>query len=180
MLPRSFSFSCRAITLLGALTAAVMTSMATAASEPRIVCSNIAPFVYEQQGSPTGYAYKIGLEVMKRLHYKGQIKVEPLPRANRTVQSEANVIALWLGRIPEREQHAVWIAPVLRDAFNVYTLRGKASAGTLEDVRRLERIGVNLYGANLYAARLYRLGNIEAHASDEINGRMLLGGRIDG
>lgn len=97
-----------------------------------------------------------------------------------TVRGDQPVVSLWVGRIPEREKQAVWIAPVLHDAFNVYTLRGKAAAGTLDEVRRLERIGVNLHGANLHAARLYRLDNIEAHASDEINGRMLLFGRMDG
>ena len=180
MLPRSFSFSCRAITLLGALTAAVMTSMATAASEPRIVCSNIAPFVYEQQGSPTGYAYEIGLEVMKRLHYKGQIKVEPLPRANRTVQSEANVIALWLGRIPERERTVTWIHPIFSDDFSIYTLKNKHGAATIEQAQKLDMLGANIGAANAIAAQRHGLEHIELITSDDANGRKLMTGRING
>ena len=180
MLPRSFSFSCRAITLLGALTAAVMTSMATAASEPRIVCSNISPFAFEQQGVATGYVYEIGQEVMKRLKYTGSIKIEPLPRANRTVQSEANVIALWLGRIPEREQRVKWLYPILQDDFSIYTLKGEPGASTLEQALKLHMLGANGGAANAIAAQRYGLTHIEFTSSDDTNGRKLMTGRIDG
>lgn len=147
---------------------------------PEVLCAEIAPMCFNTPRGPSGFIYELGRELLRRQGRSEPVHIVPLARMWVSVQKNAPVISLWVGRIPEREPHAVWIAPVLRDAFNVYTLRGKAPAGTLEEVRRLERIGVNLYGANLYAARLYRLGNIEAHASDEINGRMLLGGRIDG
>ena len=91
-------------------------------TEPEVVCSNIAPFVFVEQELYRGYAYEIGQEVMRRLGYRGAIQVQPLARANRTVQSKPNVIALWVGRIPEREATVHWLYPVVVDDFSIYTV----------------------------------------------------------
>ncbi len=148
--------------------------------EPRVVCSNIAPFVFSEQGNYRGYAYELGQAVMQRLGYRGVVEVQPLARANRTVQSEANVIALWVGRIPEREATVHWIYPVVVDDFSVYTVKGQPVAATLEQAKALKMLGANIGAANAIAAQRRGLERIELITSDDANGRKLMAGRIDG
>ncbi|WP_409421501.1 transporter substrate-binding domain-containing protein [Pseudaeromonas sp. ZJS20] len=150
------------------------------ATEPQVVCASISPFAFEQQGGYRGYAYELGQEVMRRLGYGGQIRVLPLARANRTVQTEANVIGLWVGRIPEREQTVHWLHPILRDAFSVYTLKGQPTAATLEEARRIGLLGANIGAANAIAAQRQGLTRLELINSDDANGRKLLVGRLQG
>lgn len=150
------------------------------APEPRVVCSNIAPFVFSEQGKYRGYAYELGQAVMQRLGYRGAIEVQPLARANRTVQSEANVIALWVGRIPEREATVHWIYPVVVDDFSVYTVKGQPVAATLEQAKALRMLGANIGAANAIAAQRKGLHRVELITSDDANGRKLMSGRIDG
>ena len=153
---------------------------ASEAPEPRVVCSNIAPFVFSEQGNYRGYAYELGQAVMQRLGYRGVIEVQPLARANRTVQSEANVIALWVGRIPEREATVHWIYPVVVDDFSVYTVKGQPVAATLEQAKALRMLGANIGAANAIAAQRKGLDRVELITSDDANGRKLMSGRIDG
>jgi polar amino acid transport system substrate-binding protein len=148
--------------------------------EPRVVCSNIAPFVFSELGNYRGYAYELGQAVMQRLGYHGAIEVQPLARANRTVQSEANIIALWVGRIPERETTVHWIYPVVVDDFSLYTVKGQPVAATLEQAKALHMLGANIGAANAIAAQRKGLYRIELITSDDSNGRKLMSGRIDG
>jgi polar amino acid transport system substrate-binding protein len=148
--------------------------------EPRVVCSNIAPFVFSEQGNYRGYAYELGQAVMQRLGYRGAIEVQPLARANRTVQSEANVIALWLGRVPERESTVHWLYPVVIDDFSVYTVKGRPQAATLAQAKALKMLGANIGATNAIVAQRQELYRIELITSDDSNGRKLMSGRIDG
>ena len=149
-------------------------------TEPEVVCSNIAPFVFVEQELYRGYAYEIGQEVMRRLGYRGAIQVQPLARANRTVQSKANVIALWVGRIPERESTVHWLFPVILGDFSIYTTKGQPAVVTLDQAKSLGMLGANIGAANAIAARRKGLERVEMITSDDANGRKLMTGRIDG
>ena len=149
-------------------------------TEPEVVCSNIAPFVFVEQEHYRGYAYELGQEVMRRLGYQSAIQVQPLARANRTVQSKPNVIALWLGRIPEREATVHWLYPVVVDDFSVYTVKGRPNAMTLEQAKSLGMLGANIGATNAIEAQRSGLDRVELVTSDDANGRKLMAGRIDG
>lgn len=149
-------------------------------TEPEVVCSNIAPFVFVEQEHYRGYAYELGQEAMRRLGYQSAIQVQPLARANRTVQSEPNVIALWLGRIPEREATVHWLYPVVVDDFSVYTVKGRPNAMTLEQAKSLGMLGANIGATNAIEAQRSGLDRVELVTSDDANGRKLMAGRIDG
>ncbi len=154
--------------------------LADETKEPEVLCSNLAPFVFVEQEHYRGYAYEIGQEVMRRLGYRGAIQVQPLARANRTVQSEPNVIALWVGRIPERESTVHWLYPVVVDDFSIYNVKGRPSAMTLEQAKSLGMLGANIGAANAIAAQSKGLDRIERITSDDANGRKLMTGRLDG
>lgn len=146
----------------------------------RILCAEIAPLCYQSPRGPTGFIYEIGQELRRRLNRSEPIEIEPLARMWLTTRGDMPVISLWVGRIPEREQLVIWIAPVMTDAFSVYTMKGRPVPKTIEQVRQLEHIGTNISGANEYASMLHKLGNTRMYSSDNVNGRMLLYGRLDG
>ena len=154
--------------------------LANETKEPEVVCSNIAPFVFVEQQHYRGYAYELGQEVMRRLGYHGAIQVQPLARANRTVQTKPNVIALWVGRIPEREATVHWLYPVVVDDFSIYTVKGRPAAMMLEQAKSLGMLGANIGAANAIAAQRKGLIQIEMITSDDANGRKLMTGRLDG
>jgi len=150
------------------------------AKEPRVVAADIAPFVFIEKGQAQGIAYDIGREVMNRLAYAGQIEIQPLARAQHTVQTGKNVISVWLGRIPEREATVQWISLVLKDSFSIYSLPGKPVAGSLVLARQIGTLGANIGAANAIEAKKHGLTQIELISSDEANVKKLIAGRIAG
>lgn len=157
-----------------------MLAPAARAQTPRIMCAEIAPLCYASPQGNTGLAYEIGRELLRRMGRKTEIELVPFARMMLSIQNDSPVISLWVGRIPERENYTVWISPILRDDFCVYTLKGRNSPRNLEQVRQLRAIGTIISGANQYASEQFRLPNTQTHANDKINGRMLLYGRLDG
>lgn len=164
-----------------ALATAPQSSGAQTQAEPVIVCSAIPPYAVGEPGHYRGYAYELGQEVMRRLGYRGTIQVQPLARAIRTVQTGSQVIALWVGRIPEREHTMRWVFPVMHDDFSIYTLLGHhPKVETLAQAKQLGTLGVNIGAANAIAAMREGLGRIEMISSNDANGRKLLVDHIQG
>lgn len=146
----------------------------------RVVCAEIAPFCFVENGVSQGYVYEIGQEILKRLELQSRIEMQPLARSLQTVQKNSRVISLWVGRIPERERTVRWLVPIVNDDFHIFTLKGKAKADTIDEARRLGAIAATVAGANLIAARHLSLLRIEATSSEESNLKKLLLGRVDG
>ena len=146
----------------------------------QVVCAEIAPYCFVENGEPKGFVYEVGKEILKRLRQGDRIEFQPLARSIHSVQRGSKTISLWLGRIPEREGTVRWIAPIFNDAFHIYTLKGRPDATSLEKARALKVLAATIAGANIVAARGQNLGYIDPVASEEINGKKLLGGRVDG
>ena len=146
----------------------------------RVVCAEIAPFCYVEDGVSRGYVYEIGQEILKRLELQSRIEIQPLARSLQTVQKNSRVISLWVGRIPEREKTVRWLTPIVIDAFHIFTLKGRAEANTVDKARQLSAIASTIAGANLIAAQHASLLRIEATSSEESNLKKLLAGRVDG
>lgn len=146
----------------------------------RVVCAEIAPFCYVEDGVSRGYVYEIGQEILKRLESQSRIEIQPLARSLQTVQKNSRVISLWVGRIPEREKTVRWLTPIVIDAFYIFTLKGRAEADTIDKARRLGVIASTIAGANLIAAQHASLFRIEATSSEDSNLKKLLAGRVDG
>lgn len=155
-------------------------SQSTFAQTLRVVCAEIAPFCFVENGVNQGYVYEIGQEILRRLELQSRIEMQPLARSLQTIQKNSRVISLWVGRIPEREETVRWLTPVVTDDFHMFTLRGKAKADTIDEARRLRAIASTVAGANLVAAQNLSLFRIEATSSEESNVKKLLAGRVDG
>lgn len=150
------------------------------AQELRVVCAEIAPYCFVENGISRGYIYEIGQEILRRLGKPVRIEIQPLARSMHNVQEGKQVISLWVGRIPEREDSVRWIAPVLHDAFYVFTLKGMPDGSTLEKAKQLGRLGATIGGANAVAAKHSSLPVIETTTAEDSNGMKLLAGRVNG
>ena len=150
------------------------------AQELRVVCAEIAPFCFVENGVGRGYIYEIGQEILRRMGQPVRIEIQPLARSLLNVQKGKQVISLWVGRIPEREDSVRWITPVLNDAFYVFTLKGGPDASTLEKVQKLGHLAATIAGANAVAAQRSSLTRIETTSSENSNRMKLLHGRVDG
>ena len=146
----------------------------------RVVCAEIPPLCYREGHENSGFAFEIGEEILRRVDNHATVEIQPFARALYSVQSGHHTIALWLGRTPEREKTVIWIAPVLIDAFHVFTLKGHAEAQTLEQARQLRSLAAIISGANVLTAQHLELGRIELTSSEEANGNKLLSGRVEG
>ena len=154
--------------------------MAQAGRVDQVVCAEIAPYCFVENAEKKGYVYEIGREILRRLGQADRIEFQPLARSIHSVQNGERTISLWLGRIPQRENTVHWIAPIVTDAFHIYTLKNGRDAATLEKARALGVLAATIAGSNIVAARDLGLARIDSTASEDANGKKLLSGRVDG
>ncbi len=146
----------------------------------RVVCGEIAPYCFVENGVGRGYVYEIGQEMLRRMVQPARIEIQPLARSLHNVQNGSQVISLWVGRTPERENTVRWLTPVFSTALSIYTLKGRPDASTIEKARELGVLGATTAGANLAAGQSSGLPRIDTTASEDANGEKLLRGRVNG
>jgi polar amino acid transport system substrate-binding protein len=157
----------------------------SSAQSPRVICAEVAPFGFVEQGKGQGFAYELGEELLRRLGRPSVIELQPISRAISTIRQAEPVISLWVGRTPEREAEVQWISPIFCNAFHVYTWKGRPGATTLEKARGLGVLGANLDSDNIptadtRAALANGLNQLELTASADSSGLKLKVGRIAG
>ena len=150
------------------------------AQAPRIICADIAPYCSSENGVSSGLVFDIGKEIVKRIDAKSTIEILPFSRALHAVQTEKRVFSLWLGRTPEREKTVKWIAPLVSDAFYIYTNKDKPVVTTIDQARELGILATFATKTNIQAASNHGLVHIETSSSHISNGKKLLAGRVDG
>jgi len=91
-----------------------------------------------------GFAPDVVREIMKRTGGdKGDITMVPWARSYRLLESEPNVVLFSMARIPVRENLFQWVGPLAYSKSYLYVKKGSGiSIKSLDDARRLERIGV--------------------------------------
>jgi polar amino acid transport system substrate-binding protein len=90
-----------------------------------------------------GFAPDVVREIMKRTGDKGDITMVPWARSYRLLESEPNVVLFSMARTPVRENLFQWVGPLAYSKSFLYVKKGSGiSIKSLDDARRLERIGV--------------------------------------
>ncbi|MFG0382563.1 substrate-binding periplasmic protein [Pseudomonas sp. zbq_18] len=154
----------------------------TARAEPlRIVTEAWAPYVYEENGQPTGLDYEISAEVLRRLGVEVEWQFLPWKRCLLALeQGQADGI-LDIFRIPEREAHMLFVEEPLSDVeFVLFHSRSRPYPyRQLDDLRDLV-IGTSPgYWYNDQAFRDSRLFSREEAPSHEANLGKLVRQRVD-
>ena len=164
-----------AILLLGCLACA-------ARAEPlRIVTEAWAPYVYEENGQPSGLDYEISAEVLRRLGIEVEWQFLPWKRCLLALeQGQADGI-LDIFRIPEREAQMLFVEEPLSEVeFVLFHARSRPYPyRSLEDLRDLV-IGTSPgYWYNDQAFRDSRLFSREEAPTHEANLGKLVRQRVD-
>ena len=154
----------------------------TARAEPlRIVTEAWAPYVYEENGQPTGLDYEISAEVLRRLGVEVEWQFLPWKRCLLAFeQGQADGI-LDIFRIPEREANMLFVEePLSEIEFVLFYSRSRPYPyRKLDDLRDL-LIGTSPgYWYNDQAFRDSRLFSREEAPSHEANLGKLVRQRVD-
>ncbi|WP_043310997.1 ABC transporter substrate-binding protein [Pseudomonas sp. ML96] len=154
----------------------------TARAEPlRIVTEAWAPYVYEENGRPTGLDYEISAEVLRRLGVEVEWQFLPWKRCLLAFEQGHADGILDIFRLPEREPKMLFIEEPLSEVEFVlfYARQRPYPYRKLEDLRDL-LIGTSPgYWYNDKAFRDSRLFSREEAPSHEANLGKLVRQRVD-
>jgi polar amino acid transport system substrate-binding protein len=158
----------------------IMPSYLFGAESIRVVTDAWPPYVFEEQGTMTGFDYEVMQAVMKRMGYSVEFRLMPWKRCLQMIESGQADALLDVSITEERKRSMIFPSEPLSDSASVlFHRRGQRYRfNTLEDLRGL-RIGtIAGYEYNkefLEADYIFR----EPVADLQQNIRKLMNGRID-
>ncbi|CAO3436005.1 substrate-binding periplasmic protein [Azospirillum doebereinerae] len=172
-----------ATTIVAALSLAA--ALPAAADQLRMVALSFPPLIYDDGGKPTGIAYEIVTEAMKKAGHTVSVEIMPWARALDTVK-EGGADALFTAyKTPEREQFLNYSTEVLVPQVVSFFV-AKDSPITFDgDLAKLSahKIGVVnqiSYGSVIDdAIKAGVLPNVEKSNDSDSNVKKLLSGRFD-
>lgn len=112
--------------------------------ELKILTVDEPPVSYiNQDNQADGYIIAIVNALQKSLDTEVEMVFVPEARALNIMANQANVMLLGISRTPAREQHFIWVAPLMFKKWQVYTLAQSAiEIKNIDDLRALSSIGV--------------------------------------
>jgi polar amino acid transport system substrate-binding protein len=157
-----------------------LSGIALAAEHLTILTENLPPLNYLDNGTLVGSSVEIVQEIQKRIGSSEPIQVYPWARAYEMVLEQENVILFGMTYTQDRAALFKWVGP-LATKRDILLARKDApmSITTLEDARKVERIGT-LRG-DVRGKMLEKLGftNLEPVSDEQKNAQKLALGRID-
>ncbi|MBF7731080.1 substrate-binding periplasmic protein [Pseudomonas sp. N040] len=110
----------------------------------RVVTEEWAPFNYQHDGQPAGFAVELLQAALTLLGEQPRIEFMPWNRAYLTAQKQPDVLIFSLARTTEREPQFQWVAPILGREVLLYRLarRPDIQPRTLEEAKRY-KVGSN-------------------------------------
>lgn len=147
-------------------------------AETAVFVGNIAPYAYPPEHGARGVMFELMHEMALRTGHSGTVQVVPLAREVESLRLNSDALGV-LTRLPEREAHYRWIAPLLRERMLLVTRAGSAADISTVDAARPLRVGVLLGGPAEASARRLGFQHIETTTSVASNIRKLAAGRLD-
>ena len=139
-----------------------------------------APGSYaSDKGKPMGIAVDVVQEIQRRVGSSDPVQIVAETTALDTARTKPNVVAFSFSRTAEREAQFHWITQVIRKPWVLYAKKdGGVTAASLDDMRRLAKIGV--VDGDVRAKYLQKEGftNLLVAAEPEDNIRNLLEGKV--
>jgi polar amino acid transport system substrate-binding protein len=137
----------------------------------------------EKDGKNTGVAVDVVLAAMERAGLKVEKPIVDLPwkRAQEEAKAMPNSLLFAYVRTTERESTVKWIAPILDEAAYLYTLKDAPAITSMDDMRKLKSIGVQLGGSQQSRAAEWGISNVIDPVPDQLtNAKKLVSKRLDG
>lgn len=109
----------------------------------RIITVDEAPANYVEHGQIKGYVTDLVRAILQELQLTPLIEVLPEDQALHIASTRPNVVLFTFSRTAEREQHYIWLMPVLRKRWQLFMpVKRVHDIRTLEDLPALDKIGV--------------------------------------
>lgn len=149
----------------------------------RVMVDLIPPYTY-QLGQRVGESDGVVIEIVEAalqtagMTYDKPPRQLPWRRAQQEAAETPGALIFPFARTPLRETHWQWIGVVIDEGLYIYTNTNKALSGNLEELARLQRIGVLAGGAPHSLAIEHKL-NFETAANEMINFNKLALNRVD-
>lgn len=176
MLIASLSGSVRHLLAAAALSAA---GLAQASAFRLIIATEEYPpyNMSGANGTVTGISTDIVRALLDAAGYEYEIAVYPWARAIALARTQVNTCVYSMSRTPERETLYKWIGPLVSNDWSLFARSGASRPQTLDETM-LMRIGS--YQGDAIVAYLQTRGHmVDVAASDDLNPKKLLAGRID-
>lgn len=125
----------------------------------------------------TGISTDIVRALLDAAGYEYEITVYPWARAIALARTQVNTCVYSMSRTPEREALYKWIGPLVSNDWALFARNGSSRPQTLDEAMMM-RIGS--YQGDAIVSYLQTRGHhVDVAASDDLNPRKLLMGRID-
>ncbi len=146
-----------------------------------LVTEQWPPFNYSEDGKLKGFSVEVVQQMMILMDYNYPINLLPSMRSTRVLATRPNTLMFSLFKTPEREHQYKWVGPLVETEVYFYKRKNsKIKADTLDDLKRLNRIGTR--HAGIIVERLQELGftNLDSTATTSMQiYKMLSAGRFD-
>ena len=150
-------------------------------AEPlRILSENLPPLNYVRDGELVGPSVEMVKEVQRRIGSAEDIQVYPWARAYQIALEEENVVLFGVSHTADRENKFKWVGPLATKRDILVAKKGSNLVITsLEDAKKVGRIGVLRDDTKAEFLELHGFTNMEPVSDERKNARKLVMGRID-
>jgi polar amino acid transport system substrate-binding protein len=146
----------------------------------QILTEDLPPLNYINDGTLVGPSVEIVKEIQRRIGSKEKLQVYPWARAYQIALEEKNVMLFSVSHTPEREKKFKWIGPLATKRDILVAKKGsKLAINSLEDAKRVRRIGVLRDDTKEEFLEIHGFNNLEPVSDERKNARKLMLGRID-
>ena len=131
-------------------------------------------------GKLTGMTVEIAAEIQKRVGNQDPIQLVPWARGYDAILNTPNTLLFSMSRTADRNPLFHWVGPVLESSFSFFSRADSSIViKTLEDAKRLERVGV--YNNDVRDTFLTQAGfkNLDRTNNNIQNFKKLMAGRVD-
>ena len=145
-----------------------------------ILTENMPPLNYVKDGVLVGPSVEIVREIQRRVGSRQLIEVYPWARAYKMALEDLNVILFSMTYTKDRYDKFKWIGPLAKKRDILVAKKGLGIAiKTLEDAKRVNRIGTLRDDTRELFLKSLGFNNLESVSDEQKNAKKLMLGRID-
>lgn len=146
----------------------------------RILTEDLPPLNYVHDGVLVGPSVEMVQEVQRRIGSREAIEVYPWARAYQIALEDENVVLFGVSHTPARENKFKWVGPLSTKRDILVARKGADMViRSLEDARRVRRIGTLRDDTKEEFLEMHGFTNLEPVSDERKNAQKLVLGRID-
>ena len=146
----------------------------------RILTEDLPPLNYVKDGVLVGPSVEMVKGIQRRIGSTEEIQVYPWARAYQIALQEENVVLFGVSHTPARENKFKWVGPLATKRDILVAKKGsKLVINSLEDAKKVRRIGVLRDDTKEEYLEMHGFSNLEPVSDERKNARKLMLGRID-